>query len=501
MRKIFLVTLCIVITINLKSQTIWIPGTTIGNNTTNSNIGIGTGSIPTNKFHLTGITAHPVNLSEVSQYSIARFQQRPDYNHSLYILGDAGTYVGLQGASSTTSATNIAINPFGGNVAIGLSNPQSKLDIYQQSADNSNKVLVNITRGETPTGGSSILRLWYNAYSDLEQNGMYSGAGLRYGTYGDFNIVNNGYGTYGGLNFVTQANVRMSILPNGNIGIGTSTPSSKLSISGNLGVNGNISEDIVSYIVNSSSSGYGLAINAGGGTRYVLSLRDYTANEKHFFRANGDAGHTGNLSVTGSIHANTINVIKNAHSAGANDYNMELYSSDLGDPTKYLSIRFHQANQYWGQIRFNSAGFRLTGGADDNLHNLTLGNLYSMGKIGIGTTNPGDYKLNVAGKIRADEIVVNTTGADFVFAPGYKLPTLSELESYIKENNHLPDLASANEMKENGMSVSEMQTKLLQKIEELTLYSIEQEKKNLALENEVKELKNLIMKTLNSLNK
>ena len=115
--------------------------------------------------------------------------------------------------------------------------------------------------------------------------------------------------------------------------------------------------------------------------------------------------------------------------------------------------------------------------------------LKANGNVGIGTTNPGDYKLNVIGKIRADEVVVNTTGADFVFAPGYKLPSLSELESYIKENNHLPDLASANEMKENGMSVSEMQTKLLQKMEEMTLYIIEQNKKNELQNKEIEMLK------------
>ena len=84
-------------------------------------------------------------------------------------------------------------------------------------------------------------------------------------------------------------------------------------------------------------------------------------------------------------------------------------------------------------------------------------------------TNPG-YKLDVAGKIRADEIIVNTTGADFVFDRNYKLLSLNELDEYIKDNNHLPDLKSASEMQTEGVGISEMQMKLLQKIEELTLY-------------------------------
>jgi len=68
-----------------------------------------------------------------------------------------------------------------------------------------------------------------------------------------------------------------------------------------------------------------------------------------------------------------------AHSAGANDYNLELYSSDTGDATKYVSLRFHQGSRYWGQIRYNNAGFRLTGGADDSLNNIYAGVYYATG--------------------------------------------------------------------------------------------------------------------------
>ncbi|HEX2921877.1 MAG TPA: hypothetical protein VHO50_12010 [Bacteroidales bacterium] len=103
-------------------------------------------------------------------------------------------------------------------------------------------------------------------------------------------------------------------------------------------------------------------------------------------------------------------------------------------------------------------------------------NLIVDGSVGIGNNNPGSYKLNVSGKIRADEIVVNTSGADFVFDPDYNLPDLAEVERYIEENKHLPDVAPASEMQADGMNVSEMQTKMLQKIEELTLYVIELKK-------------------------
>ena len=99
------------------------------------------------------------------------------------------------------------------------------------------------------------------------------------------------------------------------------------------------------------------------------------------------------------------------------------------------------------------------------------------GNVLIGKTSQTNtnYKLDVAGKVRADEITVNTTGADFVFEDGYLLRPLHEVEAFIKENKHLPDVAPAKTMQENGVSVGEMNAKLLQKIEELTLYLIKKE--------------------------
>ncbi len=110
---------------------------------------------------------------------------------------------------------------------------------------------------------------------------------------------------------------------------------------------------------------------------------------------------------------------------------------------------------------------------------------FISGNVGIGITSPR-YKLDVAGTIRAEEILVKTTGADFVFDENYQLLPLNEVESFITENKHLPEIKSAQEMQENGVNVSELQTKLLQKIEELTLYILQQEKRILALETELK---------------
>ncbi|WP_199119357.1 hypothetical protein [Pedobacter sp. ASV28] len=107
------------------------------------------------------------------------------------------------------------------------------------------------------------------------------------------------------------------------------------------------------------------------------------------------------------------------------------------------------------------------------------GNKSFSGNISIGTTDSKGYKLAIAGNMIAEEIKVKLQGTwpDYVFHKDYQLPSLTELEQFIGENNHLPGVPSEKEVKEAGnISLGEMNKILLKKIEELTLYVIEQQK-------------------------
>jgi hypothetical protein len=102
--------------------------------------------------------------------------------------------------------------------------------------------------------------------------------------------------------------------------------------------------------------------------------------------------------------------------------------------------------------------------------------IQANGYVGIGTISP-DSKLTVNGKIHTKEVKVDLTGwSDFVFNKEYNLPSLIEVENHIKEKGHLKDIPTAKEVSEKGIYLGKMDAKLLQKIEELTLYTIQQEK-------------------------
>lgn len=193
---------------------------------------------------------------------------------------------------------------------------------------------------------------------------------------------------------------------------------------------------------------------------------------------------TGNVSIGNSYNGSVLNVLQKpnegeAHIFLGNPYS-ETQSGIVSSRLCFAGTGIQHAGLAWvpdsGNYKRNGK-LHLTFGAHQNpMKNAIKMTFQSNGNVGIGTINPNGWRLAVNGKIRAKEIKVETEWADFVFYSDYKLPTLAEVEKHIKEKGHLKDIPSAVEVEKNGIHLGEMNSKLLQKIEELTLYTIQQQK-------------------------
>ncbi|MGA6119312.1 hypothetical protein [Sphingobacterium anhuiense] len=122
-------------------------------------------------------------------------------------------------------------------------------------------------------------------------------------------------------------------------------------------------------------------------------------------------------------------------------------------------------------------------------YNDTFMTFLPNGYVGVGTVAPKEM-LSVNGNIRARQIKVETANwPDYVFSENYQLPSLKETEKFIQTNGHLPEVPKASEIEENGVDLGELNKILLKKMEEMTLYMIDKDKRIQALEETVKALK------------
>ncbi len=170
-----------------------------------------------------------------------------------------------------------------------------------------------------------------------------------------------------------------------------------------------------------------------------------------------------------TIGGDIVNIVPSTYSAANTGY----VSFTFPSPTAFKIVTdFDGHNGATGNYRDISFGRRNSG---DYLM------IKDGGNIGIGTSTPSE-KLSVNGTVKAKKVVVNSAWSDYVFDDDYKLRTLTSLESYIKTNKHLPEVPTAKEVEEKGVSVGDNQALLLKKIEELTLYIIEMNKKVATLE-------------------
>lgn len=252
------------------------------------------------------------------------------------------------------------------------------------------------------------------------------------------------------LRFYTGASERMTIDGSGNVGIGTVTPSSRFHVEDNTGGNFGF------VLKNIHDAGHGLLVQGGGttGNRYIMQLKDALGTDRVTVKDTGQVG----IGITNP--ASKLHIKSNGY--------LDFIIIDRTDRTEIDNV-FYIAPS-WSSS--HSDQLRILSG------NSVLATFEDTGNLGIGTTDPS-HKLHVVGNIHGSTFTASNPPSwpDYVFEDNYELSKIEEVEKYIKKNHHLPEIPSAAEVKENGVDIVSMQAKLLQKIEELTLYVIEQNKK------------------------
>ncbi len=232
------------------------------------------------------------------------------------------------------------------------------------------------------------------------------------------------------------------------VGIGIADPSSALDINGNIPVVIRKSP----YNPRGTYDGDEYFRMSANTSDYIISLQDSTGRIQHYWNA--------------TPSPNTYLV--------SNEPALKLAMHVTGDVFAF----------------FRGAG----GTAGDTVSWSKLFTIQDSGNVGVGVDSPAN-KFEVKGKIRAEEVVVESNWADFVFEENYELMPLEEVADFISEEKRLPGVPTAEDVQTQGASVGETQAMLLQKVEELTLYLIQQEAENAKLMKRIETLETLINST------
>ncbi len=262
---------------------------------------------------------------------------------------------------------------------------------------------------------------------------------------------------------------KMTLSTAGNVGIGTTTPNAPLQFS-----NAAINRKIVLYdSFNNDHQYYGFGIN-GSTLRYQVDVP--TSN--HIFYAGASA----------STSTELMRIQGNGNvGIGLSNPNASL-AVDRGIGTDGTAAFY--GTQWVSHFNYSTAENTYIRGGK-NAAKVFINDLPGLGSVQIGpSTTPVGYKMSVDGKVICTELeVLVTPWPDYVFKPNYRLKPLNEVEKFISENGHLPNIPKAEEIENKALAVGNMSKLQMEKIEELTLYLIEINKRLKKVENENEVLK------------
>ena len=443
----------------------------------NGNVGIGTDN-PSSKLEIVGLNGSGLKLS-----GLTGTVTRPlSVNASGEVI--VGENVVNPSANAwTLTGNNISNSILSGNVGIGTTSPVSSLSIQSQ-ASAGNKVVLNINNpAQYGAGlGTSAAVLRFNRTpNDAGTTGVM--ADIFGGNESEVTSSAGflGFATRNGTPETTAE--RMRITSTGNVGIGTTTPTAKLEVAGLGKFKAEIGSNIGLQILDNTSN-----ISMMQFANINLAKHWYIGNDNgkfNFYHSNSGAAMA--ITEIGNVGIGVQNPTYKLEVAGSFNLGSILKSNSYGVSLEGASsgLFFYgesdAKNRYYGL--YHDRASEKTVLRVNNNDNAFIFSKEGLLSIGTNIAVPTNYKLAVGGDIIAERVVVKlqTAWPDFVFKKSYGLRPLSEVEAFINQNNHLPEVPSAAEVADKGIDVGAMNAKLLQKVEELTLYLIEMKKEIEAL--------------------